>query len=162
PAQRPDVSPAPGNAELVYLRETLYVIKGVYHDPLGDGDKPLPPHRWGLVNDAEGLFAEGNTSDGKGVSAIFRPDTSKSPDSGEWDLWLIPIFDDKAGSEEVARLGEVWIDVDKNAWVRSSSLPSMARIDTRRLLRIPRWSTARKAASGGGFREDCPGAADFK
>lgn len=171
PAFRPDASPAPGNAQVVYLQPALYVVKGVYHHPLSNDDQPLPKHRWALVASDDAFkaatplrFAEGNTSDDKGVSTVFRPDTTTGSPDDTWDLWLIPIFDDGKGSGEIVTFGEAYIDVDKNRWVRASEVTDaggLARVEKRRLLRIPRWSTARKAVAGGGFKETNPDAADF-
>lgn len=161
PAKRPPGATAPGSAQLVYLRELLFAIKGIYHHPLTDADAPLPPHRWAVVNEAEQIFIEGTTSGANGISMVPRPDTVGGDAAAEWTLWLIPTFDDGRGSSEVASLGEVWIDVDKNAWIRPSEFTEMARIESRRALRLPRWTSARKAVSGGGFREALPGAADF-
>jgi len=171
PAFRPDATPAPGNAQVVYLQPALWVIKGTYHHPLSNDDQPLPKHRWALVAADDALiaatplrFAEGNTSNDKGISTVFRPDTTTGSPDDTWDLWLIPIFDDDKGSSEVVTYGEAWIDVDKNKWVRASEVSDaggLARVEKRRLLRIPRWSTARKAQAGGGFKETNPDAADF-
>ncbi len=172
PAFRPDSGPVPGNAQLVYLRPTLFVVRGMYHHPISGDDQPLPPHRWALVGSDETLvpsatpprFSEGNTSDANGVSSVFRPDTSTGSPDDPWDLWLLPVFDDGKDSSEIVTLGEAWIDVDKNRWVRASEVRasgSLARVETRRLLRIPRWSTVRKAQAGGGFKETDPDAADF-
>src|SRR5262249_24220895 len=78
-----------------------------------------------------------------------------------WDLWLIPMFEDKASSSEVVDMGEVWIDVDKNQWVRPKEV-DIALTQTRRLLRIPRWTSFRHAAAfDGKFRELPPGVTDF-
>ena len=160
PTTKPADSVAPGNAELVYLGETLFVIKGVFFHPVTQADAPLPPHRWALVNEVKQLFLEGPTSDSAGLSTIMKTDL-KGDAADEWTLWLIPIFSDKGDTSEVAKLGEVWIDVDKNEWVRTSSLSDKPWIEARRLLRFPRWTSARKAAFGGGFRDALPGAPDF-
>lgn len=164
PAKAPPGAVAPGNAQLVHLREVLFAIKGVYKNPLKeDEDIPLPPHRWALVEPGEKIFIEGKTSDANGVSMVLRPDAIKDGEDIDWDLWLIPMFEDKKSSAEVAEYAEVWIDVDKKQWVRPSELADIKRIETRRLLRIPRWSTWRhKAAFKGTFRENLPGSAEFE
>ncbi len=163
PAKKPAGAVAPGNAQLVYLREVLFAIKGIYHHPLSDADAPLPPHRWALVEPGEKLSIEGTTSDANGVSTILRPDQPKGTAEADWDLWLIPMFEDKKSSSEIVDKGEVWIDVDKNQWVRPSEVPDLTRIETRRLLRIPRWSSFRHvAAFDGKFREPLPGSTEFE
>ncbi|MFN0252897.1 MAG: hypothetical protein ACKV2T_38845 [Kofleriaceae bacterium] len=165
PTKKPAGAVAPGNAQLVYVREILFAIKGVYQDPLAADavDAPLPPHRWALVEPGEKIFVEGTTSDATGVSTVPAPDGSKTTADTDWDLWLVPIYEDQSSSADVVEYGEVWIDVDKKQWVRPKDVQDLARIESRRLLRLPRWTSFRhKVAFQGTFRELLPGSSEFE
>ncbi len=77
-------SVAPGSAEVLYLERALFVIRGLFFNPLTGDNAPLPPHRWAIVH-SETVFAEGTTSDADGFSTIFEPPLAgvELPDSVE-------------------------------------------------------------------------------
>ncbi|MEX1365934.1 MAG: hypothetical protein AB1Z98_22595 [Nannocystaceae bacterium] len=160
---------APGSAEVIYLRRALFVLKGTYFDPVAQADAPLPRHRWVLVGPG-GAFSEGNDSDADGISTIFEPTPTEGASFGPddtWELLLVPLYDGHADSDVYATHGEAWIDVDAKTWVHgddvrtSSQSTPYARLHTRRLLRLPLWSTRRKVLRGGGFVQSPPHASTF-
>lgn len=153
---------APGSAELIYLRRALFVLAGKFFDPIAGKDAPLPPHRFAIAHDGT-VFAEGTNADADGISTIFEPDlTGVAPDA-TWELFLIPIFDGLPDSDSYALRGEAWIDLETRAWVTTEAVEqdaSLMLVTPRKLLRIPLWSSVRKAATGG-FAQSPPAAADF-
>lgn len=162
PFPSPAGGKTPGSAEVLYLQRALFVLQGRFFDPIAKADKPLPPHRFALAQ-SETVFSEGSTSDADGVSTIFAPDTTGVADDATWELYLIPIFAGRPDSDAYATDGEAWIDLDTRKWVTSEDVKqdkSMAILTTRKLLRIPVWSSARKAATGG-FAATPPSASDF-
>ncbi len=162
PFPSPAGGKTPGSAEVLYLQRALFVLQGRFFDPIAKADKPLPPHRFALAQ-SETVFSEGSTSDADGVSTIFAPDTTGVAGDATWELYLIPIFDGLPDSDTYATNGEAWIDLDSRKWVTTEDVKqdkSMSILTTRKLLRIPVWSSARKAATGG-FAATPPSAADF-
>ncbi len=151
---------APGSAELLFLKRALFVLKGQFFDPIAQADVPLPPHRFAIAH-SEAVFAEGTTSNGDGISTIFEPDTSSVAADAQWELFLIPIFDGRPDSDSYAVHGEAWIDVESKRWIPADELVEpLQRLETRKLLRIPLWSSTRKAARGG-FSASPPAGASF-
>ncbi len=152
---------APSGAEVVYLRAALLVLQGRYFDPGQGVDRPLPPHRFVLVARGTEVVAEGTVSDAEGISTIFDVDRSAVPEGTRWELALVPVVRDCDDGELAAAYSqqrEIWIDVQRGAWVSAGF-----RDDTPGLLRIPLWSTRIKAERGGGFLqpyEPDPGFAD--
>jgi hypothetical protein len=155
-------SVAPGSAEVIYLKRALFVIKGQFFDPIANADAPLPPHRWAIAH-SETVFAESATSDADGVATIFEPDTTGVPPDGDWDLYLIPIFDGRPDSDIYATSQEAWIDVTNKKWVPNDQIGegSYRHLAREKLLRIPLWSTKRKAERGGGFVGTFPHGSGF-
>lgn len=161
---------APGSAEVIYLRRALFVLQGTFFNPITEADAPLPRHRWVLTHSGT-AFSEGNDSDADGISTIFEPTpaadgTAPGPDD-TWELLLVPLYDGHVDSDVYATHGEAWMDIETGEWVHgddvrteSESTP-YGRHTTRKLLRIPLWSTKRKVTMGGGFVQSCPHSADF-
>lgn len=180
PSPKPDPEQATGGAEAVYLDKALFVLRGSIEDPTsGDKDKALPPHRFALIHTTQKAFgAESATSGPNGLVVV--PDLPKSMREGSgaddtWELLLIPVFDDGGNSDEYGLYKDVWLDVDAWTWVRPTEVwksppseygfvhvSSLSKLQQKkRLLRVPAWSTARKAASGGGFLEAHPKGSEF-
>ena len=145
-------APAPvGQApQVVPVDKVLQVIRGTYLNPtlaLNGANSPLPPHRWEIqrANDS-GKFVRSGVSDAGGISRVVTaPEiTSAAPK----DAWFISLRPELAEAERtrVKSAGEVWIDLDKNAWVVLDSFPEFEK---RRLLRIPLWTSRWKVKSGG-------------
>jgi hypothetical protein len=155
-------SVAPGSAEVIYLKRALFVLRGQFFDPIANADVPLPPHRWAIAH-SETVFAESATSDADGIATIFEPDKTGAPPDGEWDLYLIPIFDGRPDSDLYATQKEAWIDIEKKKWVPNDLIGegSHRHLAKEKLLRVPLWSTKRKAASGGGFVDTFPHSGTF-
>ncbi len=154
---------APGSAEVIYLRRALFVIHGRYFDPIAQADKPLPPHRWAIAH-SEAAFAEGTTSDGDGISTIFEPDTTGVPAEAEWDLFLVPIFAGRSDSDAYAERREAWFDIEAGTWIPPDEFPGESRyriLATRKLLRVPLWSSKRMVATGGSFVGTFPHSGTF-
>lgn len=156
-------SVAPGSAEVIYLERALFVIRGMFFDPIANADAPLPPHRWAIAH-SETAYGEGNTSDADGFSTIFDPARGDVPPDGEWDLYMIPIYDGRPDSDLYATHKEAWIDLEAKKWVPGDEIRDGTRYEhlaTRKLLRIPLWSTKRMVESGGGFVGTFPHSGTF-
>ncbi|HYQ01120.1 MAG TPA: hypothetical protein VER96_20760 [Polyangiaceae bacterium] len=154
---------APGSAEVLYLRKALFVIRGMFFNPITNADAPLPPHRWALFPtlktgdvgppplDAVTLFSESQTSDEQGFTTVFdNQGMAEADGSAVWELMLIPIFATEGPPEAYAKFKEAWLDVDKNVWLRTTEV-NFKTPETRRLLRFPLWSTQRQVDFGGGL-----------
>jgi hypothetical protein len=140
----------------VNLSTVLYTIKTQYFDPIKKSNQPLPPHYYALYQPGNGstIFA-GSASDDAGVSAIKMP--NPLPD-GEYALALYPLPDDVRAS--YMSQNEAWIDLTTNKWVTPPP-PAGPRLDKRKQVRIPYWSTVHKAYYGGGFADAPPKAKDY-
>jgi hypothetical protein len=162
PYSAPRSVSVPGSAEVLYLRAALFVMRGTFHDPIAEEQRPLPPHRWVLVH-SETVFSEGTTSDEDGISTIFTPSVPEDlPDDATWELWLIPIYPGRADSDAYAEQGEAWIDVEQRVWATAEAVKSgiLSKVTERKLLRIPFWTSTRQATHGG-FEGGPPGAAQW-
>lgn len=132
------------------VKSALLAIHGTYVDPRKPGQvQHLPPHRWQLYNVADWDLVMSGTKSRNGISVVFdHVDTTKSklnaPDP-RWFLLLLPIVP-KRTIAELMSANEVWLDLDRKAWVLVDHAEDMEK---RRLIRFPIWSSLRKAASGG-------------
>lgn len=142
-------------------QRALFVLRGQFFDPLADADVPLPPHRWALVS-AGAVVTTGTASDAAGVSMIVESDATAAS-AGEWALHLIPIIDGHPDADPLAPAPEVWIDVAERRWIPADQVGggSYRHLATAPLLRIPAWSTRRKAELGGGFVAGHPASGTF-
>jgi hypothetical protein len=150
PIAAPRSVSVPGSAEVVYLRASLFVLRGTFHDPIAGEQRPLPPHRWILVH-SETVFSEGTTSDVDGISTIFAPSVPEDmPEDATWELWLVPIYPGRADSDVYAEEDEAWIDVEQREWTTAQAVVEDHRwkVTQRKLLRIPFWTSTRQASHG--------------
>ena len=163
PAPAPQSVSVPGSAEVLYLRAALFVLRGVHHDPIVGEQRPLPPHRWVLVH-GESVFSEGTTSDDDGISTIFAPAVPEDlAEDARWELWLVPIYPGRDDSDPYAEEGEAWIDVEERTWATGEAVRDgdAWRVTTRKLLRIPFWTSTRQATHGE-LEGGPPSAADWE
>ncbi|MFO0761950.1 MAG: hypothetical protein U0359_36255 [Byssovorax sp.] len=147
----PAPPPVGQGAQIVPLQAVLQVVKTTYIDPRSDTETALPPHRWEVqqVKDPK-IVTRGALSDAQGVSKILdAPEIRAAKADEKWFLSLRPELDDPDLSRVRAQ-GEVWIDLDKNAWVVPTSFPDLEK---RKLLRIPLW-TSRWKVKLGGFKKN--------
>ena len=132
------------------VKSALLAIHGTYVDPRKPGQvQHLPPHRWQLYNVADWELVISGAKSRNGISVIFdHIDTKKSklnaPDP-RWFLLLLPLVPTRT-IDELMSANEVWLDLDRKAWVLVDHAEDMEK---RRLIRFPIWSSLRKAASGG-------------
>lgn len=131
---------AAGTPTLNTLRLPPLFIRGVFRNPLGGEDLPLPPHRWSIQPVGGAATLDGSKSDAVGVSRI-RTDASVHQPGKLFELTWKP---------EGASLGsdrEIWVDLDKNDWVQTQDVK---RLEKRRLVRLVSFSTSEKANRRGG------------
>jgi hypothetical protein len=134
----------------IALARALFVVKFTYFNPVLGSDKELPPHQ--LLLGARGTpDVVGGVSDASGISGIGSDPRFSTMANARWTLTMVPYpaaspTDADAWKAEYLLKREFWIDLDKNEWVRPSTLGAIER---RRLLRIPAWNSAKKAKSGG-------------
>ncbi|HET9954742.1 MAG TPA: hypothetical protein VFQ61_09560 [Polyangiaceae bacterium] len=146
---------------VVPLAAARFVIRGQFFDPRRGQDVPLPDHQFGLLNLKPGSLAPifGGPSNKDGISWIEFEDDLRFDGVdpfAEWELAWRPLFRNTAGrlrpALDVQRSGEVFLDLDKQEWV----LPrEVGRLDARRLIRLPVWSSSIKVLVGG-FLEGVP------
>lgn len=149
----------------------LYHVRATIFDPIKNADFPLPPHVWLLVRDSAGsdpprAISRSTPSNqpapstgpptlaASGVCALGTLGVPLPP--GDYSLLFLPL--DPAIRAGYVKDKEAWIDLDKNDWGPAPT-PSSA-LERRRLLRVPAWSTVRKAITGG-FKVTPTGATQF-
>ncbi|HET9956619.1 MAG TPA: hypothetical protein VFQ61_19110 [Polyangiaceae bacterium] len=140
----------------ITLGTALYVIRATVFDPVRKLDVAVPAHSWVLLAGAGSNarpFARSNASDSDGRAALMA---QQSLPDGEYSLALVPF--PSIIREGYLRDREAWIDLDRGDWALPPS--AVANLERRRLVRIPAWSTMRKAASGG-FKIVPPGSSQF-
>jgi hypothetical protein len=141
----------------IHLATLLYTIQGQYWDPIKKSNQPLPPHYWALyLPSSMSTIFPSAVSDAKGLCALKVPDTGL-PD-GEYALAMFPSVADV--QKAYTTQNEAWIDLTTNLWVTPP--PTTAtRIDRRKQVRIPGWTTNIKAFYGGGFSDAPAKAKDY-
>jgi hypothetical protein len=139
------------------LGTALYVLRATVFDPVANQDASLPSHAWLLLFRAPGAqvtaIARSTPSDSNGCCGLMN---QQSLADGEYSFAFVPLPDAIRSGYMADR--EAWIDLEQHDWAARPS--SAAAIERRRLLRIPAWSTIRKARSGG-FKVSPPGAGQF-
>lgn len=148
------------NVPTITLGIALYFVRATLFDPSSKADITLPAHSWVLLHQpsARGAalraIARGTASDANGRCVIMRPNPVEP---GRYALGFTPL--PPAIRKGYIANGEAWIDLATKDWADPPN--SAARIERRNLLRVPAWSTIRKARAGGGFLAGPPGAANF-
>jgi hypothetical protein len=141
----------------LHLATLLYTIQGQYWDPIKKSNQPLPPHYWALYqpSNVSTIFASA-ASDATGLCALKIPDTGL-PD-GEYALAMFPTVADV--QKAYMAQNEAWVDLTTNLWVTPPPT-TPTRVDRRKQVRIPMWTTNIKAYYGGGFSDAPPKAKDY-
>jgi hypothetical protein len=157
-ARRAPSKTRPFPAPLVVVSPTLFVIEARYFHPITGAASRLPPHAWLLGAPEAERDVVGAPSDGQGIASIpLTDDVVNDPGHG-WTLVLMPFpaHDPRLFPEWRARHaadGEIWIDLDTHEWVFSKDV---RRLEKRRLLRLPLWTSTLKAATGGFDDKELP------
>ena len=124
---------------------------------------PLPPHYWVLYQPSSKTISL-RSDDSTAPATSQRRDGQcliKAPEAladGEYALAFYPLPNDVKAAYVASQ--EAWIDLSTHQWVTPAPTAD-PRLETRKLLRLPLWTSGRKATIyGGGFNDSPPKASD--
>jgi len=156
------------NAPVVVLGKQTYGIRATIFNPDTNADIIVPDHHWLLLLGARPSTAVAQSSPSflsNGTTTLGADQATLPP--GNYSFLLVPSPNPKtytpAEIQGIVRgfnqKHESWIDLDKpDRW---ATPPDPQQLEKRRLLRVPLWSTGRKAPFGG-FKVVPPNTSQFK
>ncbi len=151
PSQRVGSAPTPLAFARVDVAPTLFVLHAQLWDPLKKKLRSPPSHAFVLGAKAARADILGGPSDADGLAVVpWGPEAVAHPEH-DWTLFFVPFPASDPSKflewkERFAHDGGAYWDLDGDIWVFEHEL---ARVERRRLVRVPMWSSAMKALAGG-------------